>query len=242
MKRIFFVFAVFLAISASAAQAINSNDLLKKVKSAEAGFSDFRADLVITEGNKQNIKGMGQRYDEILRLKKAVILYKKPDKIRYDGFAEGIRATLIQNGYVKLVLAAGVKYKRNEKNNPGKRQDSLDLGFISSRIWNDNYVTVLSQDRNGIAKLKIVPKHGPRDKRHDFAWINTNNLRVLKREEYRGNGELRIRTIYSDFSVLGKIAIGTTAKLYDPVGRFLGSVSYRNLQVNVGLKDSLFEV
>jgi len=29
----------------------------------------------------------------------------------------------------------------NLKDAPGKRQDSLDLGFLSSSLWRDNFVT-----------------------------------------------------------------------------------------------------
>ncbi|MDH7602432.1 MAG: hypothetical protein QHI38_09845, partial [Armatimonadota bacterium] len=173
-----------------ASEAITANDILKKIKAAEASFRDFRAELVIEEANKSAVAGMGERYDEILRLEKAVVCYKKPDKIRYDGYAHGIKVTYIQNGYTKLVIAPMVKQKMNVKNEPGKRQDTLDLGFLSSRLWTDNHVSVVSVERNGVVRLKLVPKFGPRDKRHDLVWVDPKTLRLLRCEHYQGSGEL----------------------------------------------------
>ncbi len=234
--------AAFLSLTNSAG-AITANDILKKVKAAEAFLRDFRAELIIEEANKTAIAGMGKGYDEILRLEKAVICYKKPDKIRYDGYARGIKVTYIQNGYTKLVIAPMVKQKVNVKDKPGKRQDTLDLGFLSSWLWMDNNVSVVSVDRNGIVKLKFVPRFGPKDKSHDLVWIDPKTLRLLRFERYRGSGELRVRCVYLEHLKLTPgLAIATKSELFDAKGRSLGTASYNNLQVNVGLSDSLFSV
>ncbi len=235
--------AVILLALAGAAGAVTASDILKKVKAAEGGLKDFRAEMVIEEANKKNVSGMGEGYGDILRLQKAVISYKRPDKIRYDGYAQGIKAAYIQNGYMKLIIAPMIKQKADVKNAPGKRQDTLDLGFLSSRLWTDNAVAVISTDKGGVLKLKFTPRFGGDDKRHDTVWVDPKTLRVLKREKYRGSGELRVRMVYSDFACLsGKLPIAMTSELFDPAGRSLGTVSYRNLKVNTGLADALFSM
>jgi len=237
------IVAVMAMVSVQVNAAVTSASLLSKVKAAEANVKDFKADMVITEANKKNVQGMGEGYGDILKLEKAVIQYKKPDMIRYDGFAQGIKATYIQNGYTKLILAAMIRQKVNVKNAPGKRQDTLDLGFISSRIWTDNNVKVVATEKNGVVKLNLDPKFGDNDKRHDFVWINTDNLRVIKREKFRGSGEMRVRTVFSDYETLGgKLPIATLATLYNKEGKELGTVKYKNVKDNVGLSDSLFSL
>lgn len=246
IKKLLLVYAavtVLISLCIASSDALTAGDLLKKVKAAEASLKDFRAELVIEEANKGAISRMGEGYDEILRLQKAVVSYKKPDKIRYDGYAKGIKVTYIQNGYTKLVIAPMVKQKSNVKNEPGKRQDSLDLGFISSRLWTDNNVSVVSVGRDGVVKLKLVPKFGPRDKRHDLVWVDSKTLKLVRHEKYRGSGELRVRAVYLAHAKLTpNLPIATKSEFFDANGRSLGTASYENLKVNIGLSDSLFSV
>ena len=244
MRR--FVLAVVLAlvvVSVSGqAWAVTSADLLKRVKQAEAGFKDFSSELAITEANKKNVAGMGERLDEILMLEKASVRFIAPDKIRYDGIAKGIKATYIQNGYIKLVLAAMIRQKTDAKNAPGKRQDSLDLGFLSSNLWKDNVVTVLGTDK-GSLKLKFAPKFGGDVRRQDLVWIDNKTLRVLKRQKYLASGAMRVRTLYSDYKNLTKsLPIAGESTLYDPDGDKLGTISYVNLKINAGVPASLFSL
>lgn len=234
---------VLVCTLATADAAVTADQILAKVKVAESGLRDFKADMVITNANKKTVSGMGEGYSDILKLEKAVIAYKKPDKIRYDGYAMGIKATYIQNGYTKLVLASMIKRRENVKDSPGKRQDTLDLGFLSSRLWTDNRVTVAGTGANSSVKLKLDPKSGGDDKRHDFVWVDPKTLRVLKREKYRGSGELRVSMTYGDFEKLtNSLPIATKSTMYDPKGKLLGTVEYKNVKVNAGLPDSLFSL
>ena len=254
MKRIALLLILVLgcALISSSAMAVTSSDILSRVKTAEAGVKDMKAEMVITSADKGNVSDMGEGYSDILKLQQAIICYKKPDKFRIDGFARGIKASFVQNGYRKLVLAVMIRQTEDVTNKPGKRFDSLDLGFLSSRLWVDNAVTVISnpKDRvgerggkNGAIQLKFDPKAGGADKRHDNVWVDSKTLRVTKREKYRGNGQMRVRYVYTDFEMLGgKLPIAKTSTMYNPSGEKLGTVTYKNVQANVGLADSLFSL
>jgi len=244
-KRLFAPLAALVVLTALASPvcAVSANDILARVKATEAGVQDMRADMVIEEANKKNVSGMGEGYGDIVKLEKAVVSYRKPDKLRYDGYAKGIKVTYIQNGYTKLVIASMIRSKDNVKDSPGKRQDTLDMGFLSSRLWTDNKVTVESAGKDGTVKLKLDPKFGGADKRHDNVWINSKTLRLIKREKYLGSGELRVKYTYTDHALLaGKLPIATTSTMYDPQGKELGTVSYRNVKANVGLDADLFSL
>lgn len=226
---------------ASSVMAVTSSDILTRVKAAEAKLDDFQVNMFITQANKKTVSGMGERYGDILMLDKATISYKKPNMLRMDGLAEGIKATYIQNGYTKLFLASMIKHRDNVKNEPGKRFDSLDYGFLSSHLWVDNHVSVIGNGKGKVVKLKLDPKLGAKDLRHDFVWVEPDALRMVKREKYRGSGEMRVRTTYRDFKDLtAKLPIATEATLYNGDGKELGVVTYKNLKVNIGLKDSIF--
>ncbi len=236
------VLALVIVLISAQAWAVTSADLLKRVKQAEAGFKDFSADLAITNASKKNVADMGERLDEILMLEKASIRFIAPDKIRYDGIAKGIKATYIQNGYYKLILAAMIRQKIDVKNAPGKRQDTLDLGFLCGNLWKDNVVTVLGTDK-GLLKVKFWPRFGGDVKRHDMVWIDYKTLRVMSRQKYLGSGKLRVRTVYSDFRKLTPgLPIAGESTLYDPDGDKLGTISYENLKINAGVPATLFSL
>ena len=150
--------SVMTAALAGAAWSVTASDILARVKAAEAGLRDFRAEMVIEDANKKSISGMGQGYGDITRLEKGVVSYKKPDRIRYDGYAQGIKVAYIQNGYVKLILAPMIRQKVDVKNAPGKRQDSLDVGFLSSRLWTDNVVKVVSTGKRRGPEAQLRPQ------------------------------------------------------------------------------------
>ncbi len=231
-----------VALSGSA-MGITSSEILARVKVAEAGVRDVRADMSIVEADKRGVSGMGKGYSDILLMRKATIYYKKPDKIRFDGFAKNIKVTYIQNGYKKTVLAAMIRKTDNVKNAPGKRQDSLDLGFLSSWLWKDNHVSVVSTESNGVVKLKFRPKYGDKDKRHQLVWVHPGTLKIVRRLKFLGSGKLRVKNTYSDFVMLGgKLPIATKSKMYNGAGGLLGTVRYKNVKANTGLKDSLFSL
>ncbi len=237
------VLAVLAAAAPSVALAVTPAQILSRVKAAEAPLKDMKAEMAIVTADKSSISEMGAGYSDVVGLEKGVISYKKPDKFRMDGYARGIKASLVQNGYKKLVLAAMVRKTDDVKNKPGKRFDTLDLGFLSSRLWTDNTVTIVGSPNGSKVQLKLDPKLGGADKRHDNVWIDVATLKVLKREKYRGNGELRIRYVYSDYQILaGKLPIATTSTMFNPSGEKMGTVEYRNVKANVGLSDALFSM
>lgn len=245
MKRLatLIVLALVCAAISSSVLAVTPADILARVKAAEAPVNDVKAEMVITSANKSNVSEMGAGYSDMVGLEKGIISYKSPDKFRMDGYARGIKASLVQNGYRKLVLAAMIRQTDNVKDKPGKRFNSLDIGFLSSRMWLENTVTIVGSAKGPTVELRLVPKSGGKDKRHDNVWVGVTTLRLLKREKYLGSGEMRIRYVCTDFQMLaGKLPIATTSTMYNPSGEKMGTVTYKNVKANVGLADSLFSM
>jgi len=239
------LYAVGLLLLVVTLPAFSGQDavILQKVKAAEAGFRDMKADMVISDPDKNNVKGMGEGYGDILKLQKATVCFKTPDRIRFDGYAKGIKVVYLQNGYTKLIAAAMIRQKKEVKNEPGQRQDTLDLGFLSSRLWTDNIVTVEKTERNGTVELKFKPKFGTRDKRCDLVWINPKSLRLEKREKYLGGGAMRASYTYGDYENVGKsLPIACKLVMFDPKGGDLGTITYKNMVVNSGLSETLFSL
>ena len=74
-------------------------------------------------------------------------------------------------------------------------------------------------------------------------WVDPATLKITRRLKFRGNGELRVKNTYSNFTMLaGKLPIATVSKMYNGAGELLGTVKYKNVKANTGLKDSLFSL
>ncbi len=126
-----------LAVAGSAyAAAITSSAILAKVKAAEAGVKDMRAEMVIESANKGNVSDMGSGYSDILKLQKGVISWKSPDKFRMDGYARGIKASFVQNGYKKLILAAMIRQTEDSPTSPASASTrSISASFPAGCGW-----------------------------------------------------------------------------------------------------------
>lgn len=214
----------------SAALAVSSEDIFAQVKQAELRVRGFSAGLIVTDLNKKGISDMGRGYSEIMQLERAVMTYTLPDKIHCEGIAHGFKASYDQDGYIRRVKLGLISLKQNMKNSPGKMQSSLDLGFLSSKLWENNEVSVVD-DTGDCLVLQFKPKFGNNDKKHDLAWVDLDTLKVMKLEKYGSGGDLRIRIINQSFINFGKLPIAAVSVMYDPQDNKLGTVSYKDFKI-----------
>jgi outer membrane lipoprotein-sorting protein len=235
---------VITVAAASVAGAQTADSIRKQLAAASSGVHDLKGIMVVTAASRSNAgeinKGVLQFLDQGFR--EASIAYKRPDKFRAEGKARGIDIIYVVNGNKKQVIAPAIMLKKTDDltNEREKKQSSLDVGFASDSLWVDNSVKLILVSK-GVAKLQLVPR-GTRDKRKELLWLDTKTLKVLKRERYTGAGKLKARYIYSAHRMMGRMPVATLVKAYAPDGGYAGSISYKNLQVNTGLPDSLFAI
>ncbi|MBR4748243.1 MAG: outer membrane lipoprotein-sorting protein [Abditibacteriota bacterium] len=240
MKKTILLICVFL-FSVCSCYGVTSDALLAKVKKLETPFVDVSLSVKVT-GDKTVIDDLGDRYEEVLNMKNSTIKYKKHNKIRVQGKLQGINVMVIQNGYMRKMSGGIYNVKGDKKNDPGQRQNSLDLGILSSSIWADNKVTVVSES-GGVVKLKVDPIYGGNDKRHDNIWVDADTLKLVKRERYNGAGELRNLFEYKEYRELTPGYFMATKYMgYNGKKKYLGTTTYSNIKVNQKLADSLFKI
>ncbi len=240
MKKYLLTLLIFV-FSVCSCYAVTSDELLGRVKKLEAPFADVSFSVKVT-GDKKIIDDQGDKYEEVLNMKNSTIKYKKHNKIRVQGKLQGINVLAVQNGYMRKLAGGIFNVKGDKKNDPGQRQNSLDVGFLSSAIWTDNKVTVVSE-AGGVVKLKVDPIYGGNDKRHDFIWVDTKTLKLVKRERYNGAGELRNMFEYKEYTTLAPNYYMATKSLgYNGKKKYMGTTVYSNVKVNQKLADSLFKI
>ena len=240
MRKICFVILILISVSLSA-NAITSNEMLNKVKNLEANFTDFSVTVKGT-GDPGTVKNQGNRYEDILQVKDGTIKYKKHNMIRIDGKIQGLKGIVVQNGYWVKMQIGIMNMKRNQQNDPGKRQNSLDMGMLSSILWKDNKVVIMSES-NGVAKVKFTPVYGGDEKRCDIVWIDVDSLKLVKREKYNYEGKLKKRFEYKEYKELtSNYYIATKTMAYDEKNKYLATANYSNLKINQKMDDKLFKM
>ena len=241
MKKIFLLVLFLSVFFAGSLFAMTSDDLLAKVKKAESNFNDFSASISVS-GDKDNLEDFGDRFEDVLSLKNGTVKYKKHNMIRVEGKLQGIKVLLIQNGYMRKMQGGIYNTKKDRKNDPGKRQNSLDIGMVSSSLWVDNKVTILDSN-DGILKVDFNPIYGGNEKRHELAWIDSQTLKIIKRQRFNYAGELRNSLEYKEYKeVVPGYYIATKWATYNEKKKYLGTTTYTKIKINQNLSNSLFKI
>lgn len=239
MKKILFVF-IFIIISINLF-SFTSNSMLEKIKSYENNFTSMQADLKPI-GNKNKMAKMEKKLDLLADVKNGSVKYKKGNRIKIEGKLQGIKASAVENNYKIKFNVGPLKGSMDFKDDPGKRYNSLDLCFLSSWLWENNKVTVLSVE-NGVAKCKFDPIQGGDEDRHDLVWVDTKTLKLLRREKYNTDGILKLIIVYNEWKeMIPGYYIATKYQTFNPKKELLGTNSLVNIKVNAPLNDSIFSI
>jgi len=239
MKKI--ILTVFMFLCLLNVYAITSNDILAKVKKSEVNFVSFEASLNPV-GNKSKISKLGSQMDILTEVKNGSIKYKEGNKIKIEGKIQGIYVNAVENGYLIKYNLGPFKATKNFKDDPGRRYNSLDIGMLSSWLWENNTVTVLDES-NGTIKLKFDPIQGGNESRYDLVWVDADTLKLIKREKYNTDGIFKLAIEYVEWKeILPDYYVTTKFKTYNNKREYLGTNAYTNLKINQPMKDGLFNV
>ena len=222
--------------------AMTSNDMLTKIKRLEEKLTSFEASIN-PAGNKTKMAKMEKKLDLLADVKNGNVKYKKGNRIKIEGKLQGIKVSAIENNYKIRFNVGPLKGSMDYKDDPGKRYSSVDLGFLSSWLWQNNKVTILSTDKNGVAKCKFDPIQGGNELRHDLIWIDTKTLKIMRREKYNTDGILKLIIVYKEWKeMLPGYWVGIKYNTYNPKNELLGTNVLSNIKVNNSMKDSIFDI
>lgn len=239
MKKVYILFVlIFLSINLF---AIDSNSILARIKTYEKDFTSMQADLKPT-GSKNKLSKMEKKLDILADVKDGKVKYKKGNRIKIEGKLQGIKVSAVENNYKIRFNVGPLKGSMDYKDDPGKRYNSLDLCFLSSWLWENNKVTVLSV-QDGVAKCKFDPIQGGNEERHDLVWIDTKTLKMLRREKYNTDGILKLIIVYNEWKeLIPGYYIATKYHNYNPQKELIGVNTLVNIKVNVPISDDIFKI
>ena len=240
MKKI--ILTICLVVFTVNLFAFSSEEMLARVKKLESGLTSMEAS-VNPVGSKSKLAKMEKKLDLLADIKNGNVKYKKGNRIKIEGKLQGIKVSAVENNYKIRFNVGPLKGSMDYKDDPGKRYSSVDLCFLSSWLWQNNKITVLNVDKNGIAKCKFDPIQGGNELRHDLIWVDTKTLKLIRREKYNTDGILKLIIVYKEWKeMIPNYWISTKYETYNPKKELIGVNALTNIKTNHNIKDSIFNI
>lgn len=240
MKKLLLI--ILLIGSAVNLFAITSSEMLDRIKKCEDNFTSMEANINPV-GSKKKLAKMEKKLDLLADVKNGNVKYKKGNRIKIEGKLQGIKVSAVQNNFKIRFNVGPLKGSMDYKDDPGKRYSSVDVCLLSSWLWKNNQVSVLSVDSKGIAKCKFDPIQGGNELRHDLLWIDTKTLKLIRREKYNTDGILRLIIIYKEWKeITPNYWMATKYETYNPKKELIGVNALTNIKVNKPINDSIFDI
>ena len=233
-----------IMITAASAMALTSTELKTRVEAATKNLKDISMLGTVVDSNKKAITKVDENYARLYEFKSARIMLKLPNKVRMEGKLGMVKFEYIVNGGTKIFRASPVRInkKENYSDDPAKLQSALDVGIVTPTLWDRRCVEVVEDaeaKKNGEIKLELRWQKG--DMVY-YAWLDECNLWLKKLEKRDGEGNLRLRLVYSNpKNVDGVVWVPTRAEMFAPDGDRAGTTEMSDIKYNSGLSDSLFE-
>ncbi|MCE5324536.1 outer membrane lipoprotein-sorting protein [bacterium] len=242
--RILPIIGILVLILSVPSVAITSDELKAKVQAATNGLKDISMLGTVTQSNKDAIAKIDENYTRLYEFKSARVMLKLPDKMRMEGKLGMVKFEYIINGGIKIFRASPVRInKRSDySDDPAKLQSALDVGLITSTLWDNRKVEIV-EDAEAKANCEIkLQLKWPKGDMQTFIWIDKNDLWLKKLEKRDGQGDLKVRVVYSNpKNIDGIIWLPTKAEMYSSSGDKVGTTEMSDIKYNSGLPDSLFE-
>lgn len=218
-------------------------DVRERVREANGEFRDVVLTARVIQANTRELQKIGRDFSKGYDIKTTTIYYKMPNRMRIEGKVGFAQVVMLINGDTKAFKIPTWHFSNTEniKGKPHKRQTELDLGILTTSLWDDYIVTATDVEHSTKGDLlKIVfVRSNARDK-NIAIWADAKTMKMEKMEKYESDGSLKARYIYSDHKESNGIWVPGRIDVYNKDLKLAASTAYGNIHVNGGIADSHF--
>jgi len=223
-------------------------ETLAKVHRAYAKLKDLRAVIVTSYENREALEDIDSDFARAFEFKRITLAYKAPDKLRFDSATlRYVKVSVIVNKNRKCVRVPALHLSKRTTvppDDPAKKQYPIDFGLPVGDIWEDwniGYGGTGTVDGQECHIIKLLPPKPERARMN--IWID-RALGVARRvDKIHSDGSPKFRILFKQFKMVGGIVlIPHRLEVYNPKGKLCGVMEYEKVSVNVGVKDSEFDI
>jgi len=197
----------------------------------------------VVKGDQTELKKINRDFGQSYRFDSTQISIKPPFMMRAESKVEDSSVTYILNGTDLVYKFGGFRSPQNLANKPGRRQSTVDIGILSKGLihglYEAKYVTTES-DRSVVFDLTFCQSEI--DKSRQRIYVDPEKRVFLKREWFNQEGMLLATFVYSKPIQVSGCWVPTHMDVSNRDGILAGQTDYRDIKVNSGLADSLFQV
>ena len=198
--------------------------------------------IVHEETNFDELKKIGGAFATSYRVPTYELAYKAPNKLRVEGKAGPLSATLIYVGDNKTYRIGVFKKTEDCKGNPAKKQSLMDVGVFAKDWLTTDYQAVFQRREGALLVYKLVQR-GTDSKSHEQVWVNPKTLLTEKRLSFNSENELQKELRYIKARELRPgIFLPSRVEIYNQFGKLGAVQTVESVQVNTGLPESLFQL
>jgi len=220
------------------------DQLRGRIEEATRTFQDLTMVAAVTYKDKKALSKVEPTFARLYDFSSATISLRMPDKLRMESKLGMVRVEYIINGPRKIVRIPALKVNKvgDYPNDPAKLQDAFDVGLVTSDMWRNRQIEIVDDAEAAISgeiKLRLRWAKGTIVY---YAWLDAKDLWLKRFEKRDGEGKLLLHILYSDPQRAGNVIwIPCKAEMYNSDGEKAGASEYRDIKVNTGLADSLFQ-
>jgi outer membrane lipoprotein-sorting protein len=238
--------AVGLVCLAQGARSADES-ILSELRASHARVTDLVCVVERKEVREGELKRSDKNTNMVLEFSRLKLYYKAPDRLRIEGKRGLVPVTLVQSGHTQVVkLGLGIKKSRDMSDEVRNKRSGLDIGLLSGQVWQDFDVTVVGHEtwENQPATVLRIAARGDRPgSSFQKLWIDPESLRMMCRERFRGNGQLKDRQVFREpVRLPGGTWLSRRIEVSNQAGRFVGALALGQFEVNQGVADNLFRL
>jgi outer membrane lipoprotein-sorting protein len=232
--------ALAVVVGFQLASAAPSIPNISKLTSAK--IHTLTMDSEVVKENRPELEKIGGDFAQAYRFHRVSISYKQPGKIQFEATVAGAHITYTINGNKRFTAVPTFHVHKVEdiSGAPGKKQSLLDCGLLAPEVLQDFDGIFERRDGNQLV-FRMQPK-ARGERFHEEIWIDPVTHIVTKRERYNQDGKLMSWYRYlNPVEPRPKMYVPTRVEVYNPENRLAGVTVYRNIKVNLGVEDSVFD-
>jgi outer membrane lipoprotein-sorting protein len=219
--------------------------VLSEIRAAHARVADLVCVVERKEVQEGELKRSEKNTNTVLEFSRLKLYFKAPDRLRFEGKRGLVPVTLIQNGPTQVIrLSLGIKKTRDMSDEIRNKRSGLDFGLLSGQVWQDFNVVVAGHEawENRPAVVLRLSARGDRPgSSFQKVWVDSETLRVVCRERFKGSGQLKDRQVFRQpLRLPGGAWLSRRIEIANQAGRFVGALELGQFEVNQGLADSMF--
>ena len=210
---------------------------------ANSKLQDMTISLVVSskETNFTELSKIGGSFSTSYRVPRYNILYLYPNKLRVEAKVMFISPVIIFNGDQKYSKVGPKTGKEDVHGQIGKKQNLMDVGIFAKDWLSTDYEPIFLRKEGEFMVFNLKQRFTD-NKSHEIVWVNPKTSITERRQSFDGSNTFKKEIRYKNAQLFNGVWVPTRVEIYNQFGNLGAVQNVERIQVNSGIKESLFVI